>query len=109
MMSQLLVSIVIAEYTCDFYFNIGNKIFLFQTLNRKIMLETKNFKHELSTEMARHKETKRHLSEAMDRISKLEILVETKEKYIATLVPRRNFHNNNRHSILMAPLAGRAR
>jgi hypothetical protein len=72
------------------------------------MLETKNFKHELSTEMARHKETKRHLSEAMDRISKLEILVETKERYIATLVPRRNYHSN-RQSVLMMPIAGRAR
>jgi hypothetical protein len=73
------------------------------------MLETKNFKHELSIEMARHKETKRHLSEAWDKISKLEMLVETKEKYIATLVPRRNFHNNNRQSVLMVPLARRAR
>jgi hypothetical protein len=72
------------------------------------MLETKNFKHELSTEMTRHKETKRHLSEAMDRISKLEILVETKERYIATLVPRRNYHNN-RQSVLMMSIAGRAR
>jgi len=108
MLSELFVTIVMAEYTCNFYFNVGNRIFLFQMLNRKIMLETKNFKHELSTEMARHKETKIHLNEAMDRISKLEILVETKEKYIATLVPRRNFHNN-RHSVLMVPLAGRAR
>jgi hypothetical protein len=83
-------------------------IFLFQTLNRKIMLETKNFKHELRTEMARHKETKRHLSEALDRISKLEILVETKEKYIATFVPRRNFQNN-RQSVSLVSLAGRVR
>ncbi|PNF29035.1 hypothetical protein B7P43_G14195 [Cryptotermes secundus] len=80
-----------------------------QTLNRKVMLETKNFKYELSTEMARHKKTKRDLTEALDKISKLEILVKTKEKYIATFEPKRNFRKNNRQSLSLVSLAGPAR
>jgi hypothetical protein len=74
------------------------------------MLETKNFKHQLNSEITRHKETQRLLSEALDKIAKLEILVETKEKYIANFVPKRNFRNNNRQSVLsVASLTGPAR
>lgn len=80
-----------------------------QTLNRKVMLETKNFKYELSTEMAQHKKTKRDLIEALDKISKLEILVKTKEKYIATFEPKQNFRKNNRQSLSLVSLAGPAR
>ncbi|KDR11432.1 lebercilin-like protein isoform X2 [Zootermopsis nevadensis] len=81
-----------------------------QTLHRKVMLETKNFKHQLSYEITRHKETQRHLSEALDKISKLEILVETKEKYIANFVPKQNFRNKYRQSVVpLVSLAGPAR
>jgi hypothetical protein len=73
------------------------------------MLETKNFKHQLSSEMTRHKETQRHLSDALDKISKLEILVATKDKYIASFVSKRNFRNNNRQSVSLVSLAGPAR
>jgi len=59
------------------------------------MLEKKNLKHELSTEMAQHKQTQRELNVALEKISKLEISSETKEKIIETSVPMQNFQNNN--------------
>jgi hypothetical protein len=73
------------------------------------MLETKSLKHKLSTEMAQHKETQRDLSVALDKISKLEILIEAKEKYIGTLVPNRNFRNYNRQPGSLVLLSGPAR
>jgi hypothetical protein len=73
------------------------------------MPETKNFKYELSSETAQHKKTKRDLSEAVEKVSKLEMLVKTKEKYIATFEPKRNFRNNNKQSLSLVSLAGPAR
>ncbi|XP_069668996.1 lebercilin [Periplaneta americana] len=80
-----------------------------QTLNRKVILETKNYKHQLSTEVARQKELQRDLNAALDKIAKLETLVDTKDKYIATFIPKRNFRSHNKHSVSMVSLAGPSR
>ncbi|KAJ9573620.1 hypothetical protein L9F63_008961, partial [Diploptera punctata] len=67
-----------------------NKI---QMLNRKILLESKNLKHQVSTEVMRHKETTRSLQEAYSKISQLEMLIASKDKHIATYLPKRVIHN----------------
>jgi hypothetical protein len=59
------------------------------------MLQAKNFKHKLSTEMAQYKRTQRELNVALEKISKLEISSETKEILDETSVPMQNFQNDD--------------
>ncbi|XP_063983404.1 lebercilin isoform X2 [Diachasmimorpha longicaudata] len=51
-----------------------------QNLNRKLSLESKSLKHQLHVEAAKHKETQKQLSEALDKLKNLEELLDNREK-----------------------------
>ncbi|KAK7866030.1 hypothetical protein R5R35_008543 [Gryllus longicercus] len=59
-----------------------------QVLTRKLMLESKNYKHQLTSEIARHKRTSKELDIALERIAQLESVLVAKEKYIAVNLAR---------------------
>jgi hypothetical protein len=68
------------------------------------MLETRNLKYNLNTEMSQHKQSQRELSAAIDKISKLEISAEMKNKLNETYVPKQNFQSNNREEQSLTPV-----
>ncbi|XP_015606142.1 lebercilin [Cephus cinctus] len=51
-----------------------------QTLNRKLTLETKSLKHQLNLEVARHRETQKHLQESLEKLKTLEDLLDNRER-----------------------------
>lgn len=51
-----------------------------QTLNRKLALESKSLKHQLNVEVAKHKETQKHLHETLDKLKSLEDMLDNREK-----------------------------
>lgn len=54
--------------------------FSFQTLKRKLTLESKYLKHQLHAEMVKHKETQKTLEDTQAKLEKLQQLHEQKEK-----------------------------
>jgi len=60
-----------------------------QLLNRKVDLERKNYKHELSIEKSKRNEVERKLSLAMQTIENLKDQIEAKEKCLNAMVPSR--------------------
>ncbi|PSN52938.1 hypothetical protein C0J52_03630 [Blattella germanica] len=82
---------------------------IIQTLNRKVLLESKNSKHQLQTEMLHHKETEKSLHEALSRIATLEMTVQSKDKYIATYMPKRQIRSSSKPSTSSISLAGSSR
>ncbi|XP_034948933.1 lebercilin [Chelonus insularis] len=53
-----------------------------QILNRKLTLESKRLKHQITTEVAKHKETKKKLQEALEKLKNAEQMLASKEKQI---------------------------
>ncbi|XP_075233614.1 uncharacterized protein LOC142331522 isoform X3 [Lycorma delicatula] len=62
-----------------------------QMLTRRVELESKNYKHQLNIEMARHKDTQVELAMAHETIESLKNLIEAKDKYINNSAPNRFF------------------
>ena len=59
--------------------------------------------------MMRHKETVRSLKDASGKITQLEMSVASKEKYIATYMPKRLVHNKDKPATSMLSLADSSR
>ncbi|XP_012278215.1 uncharacterized protein LOC105698493 isoform X2 [Orussus abietinus] len=51
-----------------------------QTLNRKLTLETKSLKHQLSSEIAKHKETQKVLGDTLEKMKFLEEMLDNRER-----------------------------
>ncbi|EZA47474.1 Lebercilin-like protein [Ooceraea biroi] len=51
-----------------------------QLLHRKLALETKSLKHQLHTEISKHKETQKNLQETIEKLKTLECLLDNREK-----------------------------
>ncbi|XP_066995017.2 putative leucine-rich repeat-containing protein DDB_G0290503 isoform X2 [Anabrus simplex] len=59
-----------------------------QLLTRKVMLEGKNYKHQLAVEATRHRTVRNELANALEKISELEIQLKKKDKFLASSLPR---------------------
>ncbi|XP_049866582.1 lebercilin-like protein [Pectinophora gossypiella] len=57
-------------------------------LQRRIVLEAKNFKHQLQNEINKHKDTRHDLDMAISNADKLSTIIEMKEKMISTAACR---------------------
>ncbi|KAK6641857.1 hypothetical protein RUM44_013575 [Polyplax serrata] len=53
-----------------------------QVLSRKILLESKNYRHQMNVEMLKHKETQKDLSSALTMINKLESQLLAKDRAV---------------------------
>ncbi|XP_068630579.1 lebercilin-like protein [Battus philenor] len=58
------------------------------TLQRRIALEAKNFKHRLQCEINKHKDTRHDLDMAISNADKLSTIIEMKEKMLSTAASR---------------------
>lgn len=61
-------------------------------LSRKMMLESKSFRHQLNLEVTKHKETQRELHSALTTITKLEnqLIIRDKIVLLTTSTPKKN-------------------
>ncbi|XP_026318649.1 lebercilin-like protein isoform X2 [Hyposmocoma kahamanoa] len=57
-------------------------------LQRRIVLEAKNFRHQLQNEINKHKDTRHDLDLAITNADKLSTIIEMKEKMISTVASR---------------------
>ncbi|KAF7997283.1 hypothetical protein HCN44_005560 [Aphidius gifuensis] len=57
-----------------------------QMLNKKLTLETKSLKHQLNSEIAKHKITEKQLFDSLEKLTAMEYLMDNREK--------RLYHNN---------------
>uniref|UniRef100_A0A2A4JQ47 Lebercilin domain-containing protein n=1 Tax=Heliothis virescens TaxID=7102 RepID=A0A2A4JQ47_HELVI len=57
-------------------------------LQRRIALEAKNFRHQLQTEINKHKDTRHDLDLAINNADKLTTIIEMKEKMLSTAASR---------------------
>ncbi|XP_043276614.1 lebercilin [Venturia canescens] len=64
----------------DLNFRIEQQQETIQTLNRKLALESKSLKHQLNAEVAKHRETQKHLNETLEKLKNLEDLLDNREK-----------------------------
>lgn len=55
-------------------------------LNKKLTLETKSLKHQLNSEIAKHKITEKQLFDSLEKLTAMEDLMDNREK--------RLYHNN---------------
>ena len=70
-----------------------------QVLSRKILLESKNYRHHLNIEMNKHKETQKDLNNALATINKLESQLLTRDRINAipggpARLPIKNIHKS---------------
>ncbi|KAK4879525.1 hypothetical protein RN001_007671 [Aquatica leii] len=95
---------VLSEQVDDLKEKLKNSDEKINLLNRKLLLETKNYKSKLNGEILKNKQRQKELSHALAEIDRLNVALEGKGKTLITPVEHKRFSTNNRQSISLTNL-----